>query len=101
MLSDEPRKWIELGAQKSGVFFTTSTLKEHSTEYSEIMEQYTRTQSGLVKEVVNIASTYAPVLEAWNGELAHLDVIVSLAHVAVNAPESYVKPEILEKGKYS
>ncbi|KAI9065630.1 DNA mismatch repair protein [Trametes sanguinea] len=101
VLQDEPRKWIELGALKSGVFFTTSTLKNLSTEYSEITEKYQRTQSGLVKEVVNIASTYTPVLEAWNNVIAHLDVIISLAHVAVNAPESYVKPEILEKGSGS
>ncbi|KAI0646460.1 DNA mismatch repair protein [Trametes meyenii] len=101
VLQDDQRKWIELGAQKSGVFFTTRTLKDLSTEYSEITEKYSRTQSGLVKEVVNIASTYTPVLEAWNNVIAHLDVVVSLAHVAVNAPESYVKPEILEKGSGS
>ncbi|KAI0765364.1 DNA mismatch repair protein [Fomes fomentarius] len=94
-------KWIELGTQKSGVFFTTSTLKNLSTEYSELTEQYTRTQSGLVKDVVNIASTYTPVLEAWNNVIAHLDVIISFAHVAVNAPETYVKPEVLEKGSGS
>ena len=88
------KKWIELGAQKSGIFFTTPTLKSLSTEYSELTEQYTRTQSGLVKEVVNIAcksrppslrflvcltictATYTPVLEAWNNVIAHLDVII-------------------------
>ncbi|KAI0746952.1 DNA mismatch repair protein [Daedaleopsis nitida] len=101
LLQNEPRKYIELGTMKSGVFFTTRTLKELSTEYSELTERYTRTQSGLVKEVVNIASTYTPVLEAWNNVIAHLDVIVSMAHVAVNAPETYVKPEILEKGSGS
>ncbi|KAL7284083.1 hypothetical protein ACG7TL_001363 [Trametes sanguinea] len=63
VLQDEPRKWIELGALKSGVFFTTSTLKNLSTEYSEITEQYQRTQSGLVKEVVNIACSGSLVLK--------------------------------------
>ncbi|KAI0827097.1 DNA mismatch repair protein [Trametes gibbosa] len=101
VLQEEPRKWIELGTQKSGVFFTTSTLRTLSTDFTESREQYSRTQSGLVKEVVNIASTYTPVLEAWNNVLAHLDVIVSLAHVAVNAPETYVRPVILEKGSGS
>ncbi|RPD65678.1 DNA mismatch repair protein [Lentinus tigrinus ALCF2SS1-7] len=101
LLHEEPRKWTELGTLKSGVFFTTSALKSLSTEHSELTEQYSRTQSGLVKEVVNIASTYTPVLEALNNVIAHLDVIISLAHVAVNAPESYVKPEILERGSGS
>ncbi|KAH9941212.1 DNA mismatch repair protein [Epithele typhae] len=100
-VTSDKNKWRELGTQKNGTYFTTPTLKDLSTEYIEVTEQYTRTQSGLVKEVVNIASTYTPVLEAWNNVIAHLDVIVSFAHVAVNAPETYVKPEILEKGSGS
>ncbi|OBZ78347.1 DNA mismatch repair protein msh-2 [Grifola frondosa] len=87
------KKYIELTTLKNGVFFTTKALKELATDYQEATESYQRTQSGLVKEVVNIASTYTPVLESWNNMIAHLDVIVSFAHVAVNAPESYVKPQ--------
>ncbi|EPS97986.1 hypothetical protein FOMPIDRAFT_1127467 [Fomitopsis schrenkii] len=90
--------YTELSTIKAGAYFTTKTLKELATEYKETAEQYQRTQSGLVKEVVNIAATYAPVLESWNNVLAHLDVIVSFAHVAVNAPEAYVKPQMQEKG---
>ncbi len=55
MIQGDKKKYIELNAQKSGVFFTTSALKELSTEHTEVTEQYSRTQSGLVKEVVNIA----------------------------------------------
>ena len=43
-------------------------------------------------------ATYTPILEAWNNVIAHLDVIIAFAHVAVNAPEAYVKPTVLEKG---
>lgn len=92
------RKYIELGTVKSGVYFTTTKLKNFAMEYQEATEAYSRTQSGLVKEVVSIASTYTPVLESLNGVLAHLDVILSFAHVAVNAPEAYVKPTVIEKG---
>lgn len=49
------KKYIELGTVKSGVYFTTKTLKSLATEYQETSEEYQRTQSGLVKEVVNIA----------------------------------------------
>ena len=61
-------------------------------EYQEATVAYSRTQSGLVKEVVSIAcqyspfsgrpstevpaATYTPVLESLNGVLAHLDVIL-------------------------
>ena len=65
-----------------------------------------------------LAATYTPVLESLNGVLAHLDVILrsaclffgdaaitesphSLAHVAVNAPEAYVKPTVIEMGSLS
>ncbi|KAH9039589.1 DNA mismatch repair protein [Lactarius pseudohatsudake] len=92
------RKYIELGTIKSGVYFTTTKLKNFAVEYQEATQAYSRTQSGLVKEVVSIASTYTPVLESLNGVLAHLDVILSFAHVAVNAPEAYVKPTVVEKG---
>ncbi|THH15823.1 hypothetical protein EW146_g4722 [Bondarzewia mesenterica] len=92
------RKFIELGTIKSGVYFTTTTLKELAVQHQESTQAYSRTQSGLVKEVVSIASTYTPVLEALNGSLAHLDVILSFAQVAVNAPEAYVKPTVIEKG---
>ncbi|KAI0292908.1 DNA mismatch repair protein [Russula brevipes] len=92
------RKYIELGTVKSGVYFTTTKLKNFAMEYQDATQAYSRTQSGLVKEVVSIASTYTPVLESLNGILAHLDVILSFAHVSVNAPEAYVKPTVVEKG---
>ncbi|KAG1859584.1 DNA mismatch repair protein [Suillus subalutaceus] len=91
-------KYIELGTVKSGVYFTTKKLKALSTDHQETTHEYQRTQSGLVKEVVSIASTYTPVLENLDHIIAHLDVILSFAHVSVNAPEPYVKPKVLEKG---
>ncbi|CCL99791.1 uncharacterized protein FIBRA_01813 [Fibroporia radiculosa] len=101
VIAKQKKKYTELCTLKNGVFFTTRTLKELATDYQETTEMYAKTQSGLVKEVVNIASTYTPVLESWNTVLAHLDVIVSFSHVAVNAPESYVKPQVLEQGSGS
>ncbi|KAJ3736284.1 muts domain V-domain-containing protein [Lentinula guzmanii] len=95
------KKYTELGTTKSGVFFTTKKLKRLAEDYQEYSNKYTRTQSGLVKEVVNIASTYTPVLESLNNLLAQLDVLLSFAHVSVNAPEAYVKPEILQSGEGS
>ncbi|KAG8802715.1 MutS-like protein [Serendipita sp. 398] len=97
-LIERKSAYTELSTQKSGVFFTTKTLKRHSIEYAETREQYQRTQSSLVAEVVAIAATYSVVLEAVDDILAHLDVIVSFAHVSANSPASYVKPTITEKG---
>lgn len=88
-------KYVELGTVKSGVYFTTKKLKALSTDHQETTHEYQRTQSGLVKEVVNIAckilhsmllrhsqmlfpctATYTPVLENLDHIIAHLDVIL-------------------------
>ncbi|KAG6876663.1 hypothetical protein C0993_001408 [Termitomyces sp. T159_Od127] len=92
------KKYIELGTNKSGVFFTTKKLKELAEDFKEYSQSYTRTQVGLVREVVNIASTYTPVLEALDNIIAHLDVILSLAHVSAHSTDAYVKPKVIEKG---
>lgn len=76
------------------MFFTTTVLKQHAEDFKEISQTYTRTQSGLVKEIIAIAgtlllslaiefrfnerlqATYIPVLETLNNIVAHLDVIL-------------------------
>lgn len=70
-----------------------------SAEYADLFQQYHRHQSGLVKEVVGIAASYTPVLQQLGSVLGHLDVIVSFAHVSVNAPTPYVKPTMHERGQ--
>jgi DNA mismatch repair protein MSH2 len=45
--------------------------------------------------VLGIAATYAPALEDLSGIVADLDTILSLAHVAINAPIPYTRPEII------
>ncbi|KAG5353079.1 hypothetical protein C0989_010702 [Termitomyces sp. Mn162] len=49
------KKYIEIGTNKGGVFFTTKRLKELAEDFKEYSQSYTRTQSSLVKEVVSIA----------------------------------------------
>ncbi|PPQ85022.1 hypothetical protein CVT25_010411 [Psilocybe cyanescens] len=87
------KRYIELGTNKSGVYFTTSRLKQHAEDFKETSAAYAKTQQGVVKQVIEIAATYAPVLETLNNILAHLDVTLSFAHVAVN--NQYIKPEVI------
>ncbi|KAL8950708.1 MAG: hypothetical protein Q9222_003267 [Ikaeria aurantiellina] len=93
------KQYQECSTQKNGVYFTTSTLSTLRREHDQLSQNYNRTQSGLVSEVVQVAASYCPVLEKLAAVLAHLDVIVSLAHVSVHAPTSYVRPKIHERGK--
>ena len=92
-------RYMECSTQKNGVYFTTKTLQSLRREFDQLSQNYNRTQSGLVNEVVGVAASYSPVLERLAGVLAHLDVIVSFAHCSVHAPISYVRPKIHPRGE--
>ena len=93
------QRYQECSTQKNGVYFTTQRMTELRREIQQLTENYNRTQSGLVSEVVGVAASYCPVLEKLAGILAHLDVIISFAHVSVHAPTSYVRPKIHPRGE--
>ncbi|KAJ1930073.1 MSH2 protein [Tieghemiomyces parasiticus] len=88
----------ELAVQKNGVYFTTPTLRALATEHTDAAEEYGRVQSVLVKEVMAIVASYCPAFERLNTIVAHLDVILSLAHTAVQAPTPYVRPTMRATG---
>ena len=93
------QRYQECSTQKNGVYFTTSKMTELRREIQQLTENYNRTQSGLVSEVVGVAASYCPVLEKLAGILAHLDIIISFAHVSVHAPTSYVRPKVHPRGE--
>ena len=93
------KKYQECSTQKNGVYFTTTAMLTMRREHDQLSENYNRTQTGLVSEVVNVAASYCPVIEKLAGVLSHLDVIVSFAHVSVHAPTSYVRPKMHPRGE--
>jgi DNA mismatch repair protein MSH2 len=88
----------EISTQKNGVYFTTNKLQDLRRDHDQLSGTYNRKQSSLVSEVVQVAASYIPVLEQLAAIVAHLDVIVSLAHVSVHAPSMYVRPKMHERG---
>lgn len=92
-------KYQECSTQKNGVFFTTHKLQSIRREFDQLSENYNRTQTSLVNEVVSVAASYCPVIEQLAGILAHLDVIISFAHCSVHAPTSYVRPKMHPRGQ--
>ncbi|KAF2676576.1 DNA mismatch repair protein [Lentithecium fluviatile CBS 122367] len=92
------KEYKECSTQKNGVYFTTSSLQAMRREFDQLSETYNRTQSGLVNEVVSVASSYIPIVEKLAAVLAHLDVIVAFAHVSVHAPTSYTRPKMHPRG---
>ncbi|KAI8143014.1 DNA mismatch repair protein-like protein msh-2 [Fennellomyces sp. T-0311] len=91
-------EYIEYATQKAGVYFATGALKELSTSWNDMSKEYDRRQADLIKEIIEIVATYCPVLESLGGLLAHLDVIVSMAHVSIMAPIPYVRPTVQRTG---
>jgi len=92
------QNYQEISTQKNGVYFTTHKLQSIRREHDQLSQNYNRTQSSLVNEVVSVAASYCPVIEQLAGVLAHLDVIVSFAHCSVHAPTSYVRPKMHPRG---
>ncbi|ODV93489.1 hypothetical protein PACTADRAFT_28693, partial [Pachysolen tannophilus NRRL Y-2460] len=88
------KNYKELQTVKSGVFFTTSKLKELSEKVASLQEEYEKLSNGLIKEIVSIASTYSSLFIKLSIKLSILDVLVSFAHVSSYAPIPYVKPKI-------
>jgi len=76
-------------------------LKELVEQHRSTTKEYEKKQSSLVKEVIQIASSYCQVFETLNHVIAHLDVITSLATSSLAAPQAYVKPTVFEQGKGS
>ncbi|KAJ2121086.1 MSH2 protein [Coemansia sp. RSA 720] len=91
-------RYFELSTLKTGVFFTTPTLREASRSYRALSDSYTRAQSSLVKEVIKVAASYSPVLERLNTVVAHLDVILSFAEASNMAPVPYTRPVLTLHG---
>ncbi|KAJ2050984.1 MSH2 protein [Coemansia sp. S16] len=97
-LRGKSTKYVELSTQKTGVFFTTPTLRDSSRSYRDLSDSYNKAQSALVKEVIKVASSYCSVLERLNKTVAHLDVILSFAEASASAPTPYVRPTIKPDG---
>ncbi|CAH7676893.1 DNA mismatch repair protein MSH2 [Phakopsora pachyrhizi] len=91
--------YIELSNRNNGCHFTTKILKELNNELKDLTIKYQRKQSSLVKEVVSIAASYCPIFEKLNEIIAHLDLIVSFAHVSMNAPITYTRPKMSPLGE--
>ncbi|KAI5806232.1 muts domain V-domain-containing protein [Geopyxis carbonaria] len=92
------KEYKEITTQKNGVYFTTDKLRELNRSMDQQTQTYDQTQRGLVDEVVGVASSYCTVLQQLAILLAHLDVIVSFAHVSVHAPTAYVRPKMHARG---
>lgn len=97
---DEPalrndKQYSIISTKKDGVTFTAPGTRALATRWDAAMKGYREKQAALVAKVLQVASTFAPVLAACAGVIADLDVSCALAVAAVSAPTPYVRPTIL------
>jgi len=63
------------------------------------MDKYLEQSKSLIKEIMNIAMSYMPVLEEAHQVLAELDVVTNLAFVSYSSIFPYVKPTLSPLGE--
>ncbi len=81
---------------KSGVFFSNKELQQLGSRKHDLLLEYEKNQRDVVKNAMNVAVTYIPVLERASELIAELDVLASLAHVAAFSPHGYCRPEMTD-----
>jgi len=60
-----------------------------------VQKDYEAAQAEIAKQVVEMATTYTPVVQDCVTLLAELDVLLCFAHVSMTAPEPYVRPKLV------
>ncbi|CAO3701148.1 unnamed protein product [Rhizopus stolonifer] len=91
--------YIQYTTQKTGTLFATTTLKELSASHGDLSKSYDIKQRSLAREVIEIMATYCPSLESLGSVIAHIDVLISFAHVSVMAPIPYIRPTMSPMGQ--
>ena len=81
---------------KNGVYFSSKPLRQLATKQHDLLAEYDRHQRQVALDAVQVASTYAPVLEQVHDAVALLDVLSSLAHVAAYSPHGYCRPTLTD-----
>jgi len=74
--------------------FQDSALDNFSSLFREYTEKYSEQSRTLIKEIMNIAMSYMPVLETAHQIVAEIDLFTTLAFVSFSAVPPYVKPNI-------
>ena len=92
------KKYTTIETRKDGVRFVNAALKAISVDYKAQRDSYNELQTHLANEVLKVAAGYADPMQTLSDLLAYLDVLISFATVALQAPIPFVRPTIHPKG---
>ncbi|KAL0080459.1 muts domain V-domain-containing protein [Phycomyces blakesleeanus] len=93
------KSYIEYSTQKSCTYFTTPELKRLNNDISDLNNEYQRCQSLLVADVIDTVAGFCDTFKLLGSVIAHMDVLVSFAYVAIMAPIAYVRPTMSPMGQ--
>jgi len=91
---DTKKKYTILQNTAKSIKFQDPTLEKYTNLSKEYTDKYNEQSKFLVKEILNIAMSYMPVLEAAHLVVAEIDVYTTLAFVSYSASPQYTKPII-------
>lgn len=97
-LRQNTQKYKIIDTVKGCVRFSTNSLSDLNSDYTEVRDEYEEQQKTIVSEVLRIAIGYMIPFTSLNHILAQIDVLGSFAMAACNAPVQYVRPIILPEG---
>jgi len=93
------KRFATIDTRKDGIRFNNSTLRQLNEQFQTYRETYNNVQSKLANEVIKVAGGYSEPMQMLSDIIAHIDALVSFAHVSSNAPIPYVRPKITPKGE--
>ena len=94
-LQDTGEKFMVKATLKSGTLFVTSKLSSLLLRYQQLSLEYAEMQSMVVEEVLTVAGTYTTVLTILSEQVALVDCMAALAHIA--AVNDWCRPDFLSE----
>jgi len=88
-----------LSIKKMECIFTTPELEKMNGAFRDACAKYEQQSAQLVAKTLQVASTYAPVVERLAEALGSLDVLASFARVVLNAPCNFSRARIDPTGQ--
>jgi len=80
--------------------WTTPQLEDLSSRRGDVVQKQGRVQAKYVREAMQVAASYLPLIEMSASVVSDLDAFASLAHVAATCPQGdYSRPSMSSKGE--
>lgn len=92
------KRYTTIDTRKDGIRFNNSVLRQLNEEFQAYKDTYNEVQSKLADEVIKVAGGYSEPMQMLSDIIAHIDALISFAHVSANAPIPYVRPKMTPKG---